>query len=655
MPLQLALVYGEAVTELPQDLYIPPDALEVFLEAFEGPLDLLLYLIRKQNIDILDIPVAEITRQYMGYVELMKAVRLELAAEYLVMAAMLAEIKSRMLLPRSAEAEEEEEDPRAELIRRLQEYERFKKAAEDLDELPRVGRDVLVPAVAAPEARARKLLPELALQELMLVMGEMLRRADLFESHQVTREVLSTRERMSEVLERLKGGAFVPFIQLFTLEEGKLGVVVTFMAILELVKEQMVELVQNEAFGAIHVRLRIAREAEEGETLEEALEDDFSERAAGRSSSCGRSPFPSFRLRSLPWPVKLHARFRYLSLFLAPVSVATMNLSDPHELATLLEGILLAAGKPLSLERLAELFDEAERPEPGQFRDALAILALSCAGRSFELKEVASGYRLQIRERFSPWVGRLWEERPQRYSRALLETLVLIAYRQPITRGEIEEIRGVAVNTQIVKTLMEREWIRIVGYREVPGRPAMLATTKAFLDYFNLKSLDELPPLSALREMEPEPEPPVEVAPAAQPPRDDLDEDAIPASIQALADRAIAEAGESLEEIEGEAGEPEKPREETSFRSLLLELDEMEQGLKTDFDDLLDPPEPSEQGDESAEPAAGPIPVVAEQAVEPAVAEAVAGADPDDEERALAEAMREEREALDADDDWPRR
>lgn len=190
-----------------------------------------------------------------------------------------------------------------------------------------------------------------------------------------------------------------------------------------------------------------------------------------------------------------------------------MNLSDPHELATLLEGILLAAGKPLSLERLAELFDEAERPEPGQFRDALAILALSCAGRSFELKEVASGYRLQIRERFSPWVGRLWEERPQRYSRALLETLVLIAYRQPITRGEIEEIRGVAVNTQIVKTLMEREWIRIVGYREVPGRPAMLATTKAFLDYFNLKSLDELPPLSALREMEPEPEPPVEVRP----------------------------------------------------------------------------------------------------------------------------------------------
>ncbi|HBP6462292.1 TPA: SMC-Scp complex subunit ScpB [Pseudomonas aeruginosa] len=322
-----------------------------------------------------------------------------------------------------------------------------------------------------------------------------------------------------------------------------------------------------------------------------------------------------------------------------------MNLSDPHELATLLEGILLAAGKPLSLERLAELFDEAERPEPGQFRDALAILALSCTGRAFELKEVASGYRLQIRERFSPWVGRLWEERPQRYSRALLETLVLIAYRQPITRGEIEEIRGVAVNTQIVKTLMEREWIRIVGYREVPGRPAMLATTKAFLDYFNLKSLDELPPLSALREMEPEPEPVLEAV--SPPPRDDLDEDAIPASIQALADRAIAEAGESLEEIEGETGGPEKPREETSFRSLLLELDEMEQGLKTDFDDLLDPPDSSQASAEAPEPAAQ-----AGSAAEAPPAPPVM--DADDEERALAEAMREEREALDS-DDWPRR
>ncbi|OMG68586.1 segregation/condensation protein A [Stutzerimonas balearica] len=254
--LRLALVYGEAVTELPQDLYIPPDALEVFLEAFEGPLDLLLYLIRKQNIDVLDIPVAEITRQYMGYVELMKSVRLELAAEYLVMAAMLAEIKSRMLLPRSSEAPDEEEDPRAELIRRLQEYERFKAAAEGLDDLPRLGREFHVPRLDAPEARARKLLPQVGLEELLVSMAEVLRRADMFESHQVTREALSTRERMSQVLERLKGGGFVPFVELFAVEEGRLGVVVTFMAVLELIKESLVELVQNEPFAPIHVRSR---------------------------------------------------------------------------------------------------------------------------------------------------------------------------------------------------------------------------------------------------------------------------------------------------------------------------------------------------------------------------------------------------------------
>lgn len=254
--LQLAMVYGQALTQLPVDLYIPPDALEVFLEAFEGPLDLLLYLIRKQNIDVLDIPVAEITRQYMGYVELMQSVKLELAAEYLVMAAMLAEIKSRMLLPRSAALEEEEDDPRAELIRRLQEYERYKAAAEGLDELPRVGRDISVPGLEAPQARARKLLPEVSLEELLLSMAEVLRRADMFESHQISRETLSTRERMSAVLEALKGGAFVPFAALFLAEEGRLGVVVTFMAILELIKESLVELVQNEDFGPIHVRAR---------------------------------------------------------------------------------------------------------------------------------------------------------------------------------------------------------------------------------------------------------------------------------------------------------------------------------------------------------------------------------------------------------------
>lgn len=241
--LPLAVVYGEAYTEVPQDLYIPPEALEVFLEAFEGPLDLLLYLIRKQNIDILDIPVAEITRQYMTYVELMKAVRLELAAEYLVMAAMLAEIKSRLLLPRPEELDDDEGDPRAELIRRLQEYERFKKAAEDIDALPRMGRETWAARVEVGELPSRRAHPEVSMQELLLSLSEVLRRAEMFESHQVTREALSTRERMAEVLDRLKAGQFVPFVSLFNASEGKLGVVVTFMAVLELVKEQLVDLV----------------------------------------------------------------------------------------------------------------------------------------------------------------------------------------------------------------------------------------------------------------------------------------------------------------------------------------------------------------------------------------------------------------------------
>lgn len=255
--LPLALIYGEAMTALPMDLYIPPDALEVILEAFEGPLDLLLYLIRKENIDILDIQVAQITHQYMGYVELMKAVRLELAAEYLVMAAMLAEIKSRMLLPRSKHsAVDDEDDPRAELIRRLQEYERIKSAAEDLDEIPRMGRDVFIAQAIAPEARARRLMADVALEEVLLAMSEVLRRANMFESHQISRETLSTRERMSMVLEALRDGSFVPFTRLFTVEEGRLGVVVTFMAILELVKESLIELVQNETFSEIHVRAR---------------------------------------------------------------------------------------------------------------------------------------------------------------------------------------------------------------------------------------------------------------------------------------------------------------------------------------------------------------------------------------------------------------
>lgn len=252
------LVYGQAITKLPDDLYIPPDALEVFLEAFEGPLDLLLYLIKRQNLDILDIPVAQITQQYMKYVELMKALNFELAAEYLVMAALLGEIKSRMLLPRpKAEEDAEEEDPRAELIRRLQEYERFKKAAEDIDALPRLERDIFPASARRPDFVRERPEPDVDLRELLLAFRDVLHRADLFESHLISREKLSTRERMASVLERLKGREFVPFVALFPLEEGRAGVVVTFLAVLELVKASLIELIQTEAFTPIHVKARM--------------------------------------------------------------------------------------------------------------------------------------------------------------------------------------------------------------------------------------------------------------------------------------------------------------------------------------------------------------------------------------------------------------
>ena len=249
-----AMVKGEAITQLPQDLYIPPDALEVFLEAFEGPLDLLLYLIRRQNLDILDIPIAEITRQYMKYIELMKEMRLELAAEYLVMAAMLAEIKSRMLLPRPEHAEEEEEDPRAELIRRLQEYERYKQAADDLDALPRTGRDVFEVSATPPKFDVVKPQPSVELKEVLLALKDVLVRADMFAHHQIQREALSVRERMSNILAVVKATAFTEFTQLFTVEEGRMGVVVTFLAILELIKENLLELVQTEPFAPIYVK-----------------------------------------------------------------------------------------------------------------------------------------------------------------------------------------------------------------------------------------------------------------------------------------------------------------------------------------------------------------------------------------------------------------
>jgi segregation and condensation protein A len=249
-----AVVEGEPVTQMPRDLYIPPDALQVFLEAFEGPLDLLLYLIRRQNLDIVDIPIAEITRQYLQYIDLMTEMQLELAGEYLLMAATLAEIKSRMLLPRPQTEGQEEEDPRAELVRRLQEYERFKQAALDIETLPRVDRDTFPASAELAERRVVRLLPEVTLQEMLLALKDVMQRADMFAHHHISRERLSVRQRMSDVLGALASQAFVEFTQLFRPQEGRMGVTVTFSAILELLREGLIEIVQSEPFAPIHVR-----------------------------------------------------------------------------------------------------------------------------------------------------------------------------------------------------------------------------------------------------------------------------------------------------------------------------------------------------------------------------------------------------------------
>jgi len=252
--LPIGTMKGEAITKIPLDLYIPPDALQIFLETFEGPLDLLLYLIKKQNMEILDVSIADVTIQYMQYVELMKNIHLELAADYLVMAAMLAEIKSRMLLPRPIE-EDDEDDPRAELVRRLQEYERYKSAAQDLNGLPRLNREVFQLVIQAPEVDNPRPEPQLSLDELLLAFNDVLKRADLNLSHQIHMEPLSVRERMSMVLSQLASGKFTLFNDLFTFDEGRLGVVVTFLAILELIKESIIELVQTDAFEPIHIKM----------------------------------------------------------------------------------------------------------------------------------------------------------------------------------------------------------------------------------------------------------------------------------------------------------------------------------------------------------------------------------------------------------------
>lgn len=248
-----ALVQGEPLTVVPQDLYIPPDALEVILEAFEGPLDLLLYLIKRQNLDILDIPLEETTRQYMTYIDMMQNLKIELAAEYLLMAAMLAEIKSRMLLPRQVESEDED-DPRAELIRRLQEYERFKTAAQDIDEMPRLRREIYLTDIEPPEIHQDRPVPEVDLHDLLFAFKDAMARADMYSHHHIQREGLSVRERMSNVLSMISADGFTSYTSLFTIEEGRRGVVVTLLAILELVKEQLIDLVQADTFAPIHLK-----------------------------------------------------------------------------------------------------------------------------------------------------------------------------------------------------------------------------------------------------------------------------------------------------------------------------------------------------------------------------------------------------------------
>ena len=250
----LAVVRGLPMLEMPQDLYIPPDALEVILEAFEGPLDLLLYLIRRQNLDILDIPIAEITRQYVDYIGMMHEMKLELAAEYLLMAAILAEIKSRLLLPRPPVDGNVEADPRAELVRRLQEYERFKKAAEDIDGLPRQERDFALAHVDVTDINVIRLPPTVEPRELLLALKDVMKRAELYGHHEIEREALNVRSRMSDVLRALADGEFHRFERLFDVSEGRRGIIVTFLALLELAKEQLVEIMQEAALAPLYLK-----------------------------------------------------------------------------------------------------------------------------------------------------------------------------------------------------------------------------------------------------------------------------------------------------------------------------------------------------------------------------------------------------------------
>jgi segregation and condensation protein A len=287
-----AIVNGEAITQLPKDLYIPPQALEVFLDAFEGPLDLLLYMIRRQNLDILDIPIADITKQYMEYIGLMADMQLDIAGEYLVMAATLAEIKSRMLLPRAVDPNAgEETDPRADLVRRLQEYERFKSAAENIDRIPRMDRDTWIGSADLTERKSSRPLPQIAMQEMLLAFRDVVQRAEMFAHHHVQRERLSVRVRMSDILASLERSSFVEFVNLFKPEEGRMGVTVTFVAILELVREGLIDIVQTEAYAPLHVR-----KAEAHLGLKLAIDNDAQLDAAANEASIEPAPEPPAEL-----------------------------------------------------------------------------------------------------------------------------------------------------------------------------------------------------------------------------------------------------------------------------------------------------------------------------------------------------------------------
>ncbi len=249
-----AVVHGEPLSEIPTDLYIPPEALKVFLEAFEGPLDFLLYLIKRQNLDIVNIPIAQITEQYMRYIDLMEDLQLDLAGEYLLMAAMLAEIKSRMLLPMHVEDGEDEDDPRAELVRRLQEYERYKQAAEDINELPRYERDIFGTIAEFPDRKSTQQVPDVSMDSLLRVFAEVLARADMYTHHRIQREVLSVREHMTMILDKINADDFIDFKELFAVEEGRSGVIVSLLAILELLKDSLIDMVQNETNGPIYIK-----------------------------------------------------------------------------------------------------------------------------------------------------------------------------------------------------------------------------------------------------------------------------------------------------------------------------------------------------------------------------------------------------------------